>query len=551
MAHLKIKRMVTPRFLPAATGLLALGLLLGGCISRGEGSHTIASGWTPDNGDGTFTNPLMWGDWPDPDVVRVGDDFYFVSTSMHYVPGCPIAKSKDLVNWEMAGYAVSRFDEDPRYDMKGGTRYVEGSWASTIRYHSGVFYVGFCTPNGRGGADKHGHFSLCTATNVAGPWARTIFPEYLYDPGLLFDDDGKVYVVHGQDTLYVTELNADALSVKSERRKIFHRNEYPYLEGSHAYKINGKYYILATTGGTAGREVCLRSDHIYGPYEDKVVINDDSTYPGNHLHQGGMVQLKNGDWWFIIMQDRGPIGRVPNLEPVAWVAGWPMIGIQGRGVIAAKKPAVGTQPPVVIPATSDEFSSPKLGLQWQWNHNPDPENWSLTDRPGWMRLKAGRADDLKNARNTLTQRVQGPASEGVVEMDVHGLKDGDVAGYGIFQFPYAYVAVQQSAGTKKVVMVNDDKTVATLERFQGDKIWIKAAATETGFTASFFYSIDGKTFQPIGNELKMALGLPWTANRFALFNFSTADSGIGGFVDFDYFHYLAKRTIPNLNQGAQ
>jgi Beta-xylosidase len=491
--------------------------------------------WTPDNGNGTFTNPLMWGDWPDPDVTRVGDDFYFVSTSMHYVPGCPIAKSKDLVNWEMVGYAVPQYTEDPRYDMKGGNRYLIGSWASTIRYHNGTFYVGFCTPNW--GDDDKGHFSMCTAKDIKGPWTRTIFPEYLYDPGLLFDDNGKVYVAHGQTTIYVTELNADALSVKTPQKEVYTNRSYPYLEGSHFYKINGKYYILGSTGGTTGRQVCLRSDNVYGPYESKVVINDDHTYPGNGLHQGGMVQLKDGSWWFIIMQDRGPIGRTPNLEPVTWEDGWPMLGVGAKGVGTYSKPNVRGPIPITVPATTDEFNSSALGLQWQWNHNPDNEKWSLTEHRGFMRLKAGKADDLTKARNTLTQRVQGPTSTGIVEMNVCGMKDGDIAGFGVFQFPYAFIAVQQEGTTRKIVMVNDGKVVATVDSFKGRNIWIKATATHEGFIATFSYSTDGKTFIPFGNELKMGLGLDWTANRFALFNFSTKDAGIGGYADFNWFHY--------------
>src|SRR5690349_649925 len=167
---------------------IALIIFLLSCSIGLSAQHKITRNhhpqvWTPDNGDGTFTNPMMWGDWPDPDIIRVNDDFYFISTSMHYVPGCPIAKSKDLVNWEMAGYAIQRYDEDPRYNMKGGTLYLNGSWAATIRYHKGLFYVGFCTPYGQG-TDK-GYFSMCSAKDIKGPWTRTIFPEYLYDPGLL------------------------------------------------------------------------------------------------------------------------------------------------------------------------------------------------------------------------------------------------------------------------------------------------------------------------------------------------------------------------------
>lgn len=409
--------------------------------------------YTPDNGNDTYTNPLMWGDYPDPDIIRVGDDFYFISTSMHYVPGSPILTSKDLVNWKFAGYAVGHYDEDPRYDFKGGEMYLRGSWANTIRYHNGKFYVGFCTPNW----DKEkGHFSMCVADNVKGPWKRTIFPEYLYDPGLFFDDDGKVYVVHGQGRLYVTELNADALSVKGEKKMIWDKSiPVPEgssakgggfgMEGSHVYKINSYYYITCPAGGTEGWQVCLRSKNIYGPYESKIICQDESSYPPNGLHQGGMVQLKDGSWWFIIMQDRGPIGRVPDLVPVVWKDGWPMLGKNGdgKGVVIYTKPNVGKSYPISVPATSDEFDQSTLGLQWQWNHNPDNSHWSLTERRGYLRLHGNYAADLYSARNSLTQRVQGPASSGITEMELKGMKDGDIGGLAVFEKQYACVAVKQ------------------------------------------------------------------------------------------------------------
>lgn len=502
--------------------------------------------WTPDNGDGTFTNPLMWGDWPDPDIIRVDDDFYFISTSMHYVPGSPIATSKDLVNWKMVGYAVDRYDEDERYDMQNGQLYLNGSWANTIRYNNGKFYVGFCTPYGLG--TETGHFSICEADKPEGPWKRTIFPEYLYDPGLFFDDNGKVYVVHGQGKLLITELNSDVRSVKGKPVEIWNKrfeNSQTFgkrfgMEGAHMYKINGKYYITCPAGGTEGWQVCLRSDSIYGPYEHKIIVDDNSSYPPNGLHQGGMVQLKNGDWWFIIMQDRGPIGRVPCLMPVKWVDGWPMLGTDGKDVITYPKPNVGKIYPVMVPATSDEFKGKKLGLQWQWNHNPDDTKWTLTERPGYMRLKASQAKNLKEARNTLTQRVQGPSSEGSVLVDITGLKDGNVAGFGVFQFPYAYVAVQQEGDDRKIVMCNDGEIVETVDALKGNKIWIRARVMDKDFTARFYYSLDGKTYSPIGNELKMGLGLDWTANRFALFNYSTKANGVGGYADFDWFHFTGK-----------
>ena len=503
--------------------------------------------WTPDNGDGTFTNPILWGDWADPDVIRVGDDFYMVSTSMHYVPGCPIITSKDLVNWKMAGYAVDRYDEDPRFDLKGGSLYLNGSWAASIRHHNGKFYVAFCTPNGWG--IEKGHFSVCEADRPSGPWKRTIFPEFLYDPGLFFDDDGRVYVAHGQHVLYITELNADVRSTKGKPVKIWEKGFKDSqtwgkdfgMEGSHMYKINGYYYITCPAGGTRGWQVCLRSRNIYGPYEHKIIVEDDASYPGNGLHQGGMVQLKNGDWWFIIMQDRGPMGRVPHLLPVKWVDGWPMMGTDGRDAIVYDKPKTGKQQPLCAPATDDEFSKKQLGLQWQWNHNPDNTKWSLTERPGYMRLHASMAKGLTSARNTLTQRVQGPASHGTVEMELGGLKDGCVAGFGIFEFPYAYVGIHQEHGKRRLVMCNDGKIVETaIDDYRGDKLLIRARATDKDFTARFFYSTDGSTFHPIGNVLHMGLGLVWTANRFALFNYTTEASGIDGYADFNWFRFSGK-----------
>lgn len=502
--------------------------------------------WSPDNENGTFTNPLFWGDWPDPDVIRVGDDFYMISTSMHYVPGAPIVKSKDLVNWEMVGYAVDRYEEDPRYNMEGGTLYLNGSWAATLKHHNGKFYAGFCTPYGWG--REKGNFSICEADKPEGPWKRTIFPEYLYDPGLFFDDNGKVYVVHGQGTLYLTELNADVKSVKSDKVKIWqgsfkNANElggHFGMEGAHMYKINGKYYITCPAGGTQGWQICLRSDNIYGPYEHKLILNDNSSYPDNGLHQGGMVQLKNGDWWFIIMQDRGAIGRVPHLLPVKWEDGWPMLGTGNKDVITYKKPNVGKTYPIKTPATTDEFNGSKLGLQWQWNHNPDNSKWSLQERKGYMRLHASLADSLKTARNTLTQRVQGPSSEGTVEIDLKGLKNGNVAGFGIFEFPYAFVAVEQVAGKRRIIMSNADKIIESKEDFRGDKLWVRTRVTDRGFIAKFYYSTDGENFYVIGNDLSMQLGLPWTANRFALFNYSKSAEGVDGYADFNWFRFTNK-----------
>jgi beta-xylosidase len=285
--------------------------------------------------------------------------------------------------------------------------------------------------------------------------------------------------------------------------------------------------------------VCLRSKNIYGPYEEKIVMKDKTpipytTYPP---HQGGMVQLKDGSWWFVIMQDYGPIGRTPNLLPVRWEDGWPMIGVNGKMVLNYNKPNVGKNYKPTAPATTDEFNSFQLGLQWQWNHNPDESKYSLTERTGYMRLKAAnKAAELSLARNTLTQRVQGPNSTGTTLVDIRGMKNGDIAGLTVFQDPYAYIAVKQTANTRKIVMFNSNKIIDSTQVFTGDSVWFRAKVSETG-SADFYYSIDGKTFETFGNTLNMQLGYPWTANRFGLFNFSTTYEGLNGYVDFNWFRF--------------
>lgn len=235
------------------------------------------------------------------------------------------------------------------------------------------------------------------------------------------------------------------------------------------------------------------------------------------------------------MQDRGAIGRVPCLVPVTWDNGWPMLGADGLDAIVYDKPA-GHKGRVAPTVASDEFDGKHLGLQWQWNHNPDNNAWSLEKRRGYMRLEAGLADDLKNARNTLTQRVLGPISTATVEMDIAGLKNSCTAGFGIFEFPYAYVGVTQEDGNRRIVMCNDGKEIASEPISDSIKtVWFRVFVTDHGFTADFFYALDGHNFKPFGNKLEMGLGLPWTANRFALFNFATESEGVGGYADFNWF----------------
>lgn len=495
-----------------------------------------------DNGNGTYTNPVIWADFPDNDVIRVADTYYMVSTTMHVFPGVTIQKSKDLVNWEYASNAVERMDAHPFYNMDGGTRYSHGQWATSIRYHKGTFYLLFIT------LDEGGF--LCTATNPEGEWKLNKLARGFYDPGLLFDDDDRVYVVHGVSKLHLTELNPVDFSPVTDDKLIYQGTVRGGLEGSHFYKINGYYYILATYGGGDGFETCLRSKNIYGPYEEKVVLRDDMNLTGKGVHQGGIVQTQTGEWWMIIFQDRDSVGRAPTLQPIEWVDGWPMIGKNGKAVVTYKKPNVGRNYPVKVLPTSDEFNGSKLGMQWQWNHNPDDTKWSLSERKGYLRLKTAKVvNDFKLARNTVTQRMFGPYSTATIEMDVKNMKNGDIAGLCVFQDPYAYIGVKMDNDNKTLVMFNDGKQVDSIN-IKTDKIWLRAHAVTITDKASFFYSTNNRTFTKFGNELNMQYRLSiFTGNKFCIFNYATKE--LGGFVDINWFRMKTRQGPPNLYNARE
>lgn len=488
-----------------------------------------AQKYNSDNGNGTYTNPVIPADFPDPDVIRVNDTYYMVNTTMFIFPGVTILKSKDLVNWQYCSNAVQRFDFGPCYDLNGCDRYGHGQWATSLRYHNGKYYLLFITLN-------EGGF-LCTAVKPEGPWKVRHLTKGFYDASLLFDGD-KIYVAHGNSKLYVTELNSDFAPLGKDSL-VFTGDIRHGLEGTHFYKINGYYYLYSTYGARDGIQVALRSKNVYGPYEEKVVMRD--TTPGVNfgIHQGALIKTQTGQWWTMLFVDQGAFGRFPSLQPVKWVDGWPMVGVNGKAVATYKKPAIGKEYPTTRLATSDEFSETKLGMQWGWNHNPVPGKWSLTRRPGYLRLEtAGVASALPEARNTLTQRMFTYYSKsiptiGVTKMDIGKMKDGDVAGLAIFQNPYAYIAVRQWAGTKYVAMVNNGETMDSAV-VKTNAVYLRASASYGTSDASFSYSVDNKNFVPIGNELAMKFSLSiFTGNKMCLFNYATQTSG--GYVDFDWF----------------
>lgn len=480
----------------------------------------------------TYTNPVIPADFPDPDVIRVGDTYYMVTTTMFVFPGVTVIQSKDLVNWEYCSNAVPRFNYSPCYDLDGCSRYGHGQWATSIKYHNGTYYLLFIT------LDEGGF--ILSASKPEGPWEIKKLPEGFYDPGLFFDEDGRIYVAHGYGEIKITELNPD-FSPKGDAVSVYKGDIRGGLEGSHVYKINGYYYLYSTYGGRDGIQVALRSKNIYGPYEQKVVIQD--TTPGVNfgVHQGALIETQTGEWWTMLFVDSGAFGRFPSLQPVTWVDGWPMVGVDGKGVVTYRKPNVGHVYPDTEMPKSDGFESKSLGMQWGWNHNPQNDYWSLTEHAGFLRLTNGRVvSSLPEAPNMLTQRPfakpdQSIPTTGTVKLQPANMKNGDIAGLAMFQEPYAYIAVKQENGAKTLVMVNNGEVVEEIPLKKTKNVYLRITASNKTGKASFEYSPDNKKYTVLGNELSMRFSLKiFTGNKFGLFNYATKETG--GYVDFDWFH---------------
>jgi beta-xylosidase len=492
------------------------------------------------------TNPIIFADVPDLSIIHVGDSYYMSSTTMHMSPGVPIMKSKDLVNWNLVSYAYDTLaDMDELNLTNGKSTYGKGSWASSLRYHNGTYYVSTF-------AQTTGRTHIYTTKNIEkGPWKAISFRPSYHDHSLFFDDDGRVYMIYGAGKLRLIELNADLSGVKpgTTEQVIIENAMLPAgggpglaAEGSQLFRYNGKYYLFNITWPRGGMRTVIihRADKITGPYEGKLGFQDLG------VAQGGMIDAPNGDWYAYLFRDFGSVGRIPYLVPIKWVDGWPVIGINGKVPESLDlPPGKGLIPGIVH---SDEFTRKKgeaaLPLVWQWNHNPDNSLWSVTERKGFLRLKTGRLDtSFLLARNTLTQRTIGPVCTGSTSLDLTKMKEGDFAGLCLLQKNYGLAGVKDSAGKKYIIMLNASsgrpEQVATIPLNQ-NKIFLKAECdfTEKKDTAHFSYSLDGKSWTPIGTQLKMAYTLPhFMGYRFGLFNYATEKTG--GYVDFDFFHITA------------
>ncbi len=520
--------------------------------------------WISDNGNGTFTNPLFYEEFSDPDMIRVGDDYYLTGTTMHTMPGLPVLHSRDLVNWELLSYAAPRLNFGPEIRLEDGKEfYGQGIWAPCFRYHRDTFYI-FSNINRYG-------TQIFTATDPKGPWQQRTMNARLHDLTVLFDDDGKIYAVWGYNEVKMVQLTDDLMDVVPRTERVIVEAGSGAGEGSHIYKINGKYYITNTNYDPVCYQVCLRANDPYGPYEVNVMSAEENfgvsqrlrifntrtgppfdiiQYPENYvgcipMHQGGIVQVQSGEWWGWSMLDYNSVGRVTALSPVTWKDDWPYFGLPGNLTRTPRtwiKPNTGfSSEPTATFDRDDNFDGPGLKNVWQWNHFPDDKKWSLTERKGYLRLHSLPANSFWHARNTLTQRGIGPESFATTEIDVSRLKDGDIAGLALLNLPYAWLGIVKGPLGHKLQFYDQQQQKRIDIKTDQTTIWLRAYCNFDTDTGRLSYSFDGKTFTKIGGDIILPYQLKtFQGVRYALFNFNTR--GVtGGAADFNFFEVTEPR----------
>jgi beta-xylosidase len=497
----------------------------------------------PPSEPSTFSNPVIWQDFADGDIIRVGDVYYYSASTMHYSPGAPILRSYDLVNWEYAGHSVPRLDFDSSaYDLNGGRAYVKGIWASAFNYRPSnqTYYWLGCTEFNR--------TYVYSSTSIENGWTKKArINNCYYDAGLLFDGDTP-YVAYGNTTISVAQLSSDLTSQVRAQTVFQTPSSIGTLEGSRMYKRGNYYYIWCTR--PANGQYVLRSTSPWGPYEQRQVLLDlpGPISGGGVPHQGGLVQTQNGDWWYMAFTDAYPGGRMPTLAPITWTSdGWPTLQtVNGRWGASYPRPNLPWHP--LAPMTgADDFTGAALGPQYEWNHNPDTSKFSVG---GGLRLSTATVtNDLYNARNTLTRRIQGPASTATIALDYSTMADGDRAGLAMLRDQSAWIGVRKDNGVTRVSMTNSltmstngwattgTGTEAAGANVSGGRIWLRVNADirpGSGRTATFSYSTDGTTFTTLGppftlnNDWQFFMGY-----RFGVFDYAT--TALGGSVTVNRF----------------
>ena len=502
--------------------LIAGVLLLAAC------SRSVPNGnsWG-DLGNGRYHNPVLAADYSDPDVIRVGDKYYMVASDFHFL-GMQVLQSEDLVNWRLISQIYKRFDL-PGWEENA--HYAGGSWAPSIRWHDGRFWVYFCTPD-------EGLF-MSTATDPAGPWSPLHCVRAIArweDPCPFWDKDGQAYLGHslkGAGPIILHRMSPDGRELLDEGVTIYTG---PTAEGTKIHRLNGYYYLSIPEGGVrSGWQTVLRAKDIYGPYERRVVLETGSTSV-NGPHQGAIVDTPFGEWWFLHFQQLDPLGRVVHLQPMHWEDGWPVIGEDYDGNGVGEPVAEWVKPKVqrgkrkaFLPASSDDFSSPELGLQWQFNHNPVDSAWSLTSHPGMLALDALPAESFEMARNTLSQKIMGFRGSYTVRLDLSEMADGQFAGLACMGKENFRAGVSQMNGSKVLFAGHLGE-----RKYNGDALWLRLSFDARDNVFQFAWSPDGKQYSDIGDPFEAHFGF-WKGARVALYSYNTqAAAGTALFDDFTY-----------------
>lgn len=518
-----------------------------------SGKDAVVKGnamWVADNGDGTYTNPIIFADYSDPDVIKVGTDFYMVSSSFNCTPVIPVLYSKDLVNWTIIGH-VSENLPSSIFDQP---QHGKGCWAPSMRFHDGEFYVYY--------GDPDLGIYMSKTKNPAGPWEPLHLVKQAkgwIDPCPLWDDDGNAYLVHAwaksrvgfNSVLTVNRMSADGKQILDDGVMIFDGHKsHPTIEGPKFYKCGGYYYVFAPAGGVSnGWQTVLRSKNIFGPYEDKIVLDQGMTAI-NGPHQGGWVETQTGEPWFVHFQERGAYGRIVHLQPMAWNSDWPIIGVdpdgdgKGEPILKWKKPNLRTMYSVTVPQMSDEFDSTVLGLQWQWHANYSNQWYSLTAKTGALRLYAIAVPEssinLWSIPNLLLQKMPAPRFMATTLMTFNPKNVSEKVGLIVMGLDYSYIAIEKKTDglylRKKVCKDADKGTTETEESdvaLAGNSVYLRVAV-DSGAVCHFSYSKDGKTFTLLGREFIAREGR-WIGAKVGIFTSRPFGSEPGGYSDFDWF----------------
>ncbi len=520
-------------------------------LNFAQQKNNISQVWVSDNNNGTYHNPIIHADYSDPDAIRVGEDFYMISSSFTQVPGLPILHSKDLVNWKLIGHALRKLIPENHFST---VQHGGGVWAPSIRFHNNEFYIYYPDPD-------FGIY-LIKAKNIIGPWSDPILVQEgkgLIDFCPLWDDDGKVYLVHAyagsragfKSIIVIKELNKEGTKIISDAVMIYdgHKSD-ATIEGPKFYKRNNWYYVFAPAGGVAtGWQLILRSKNVYGPYERKIVLDQGATSV-NGPHQGAWVQTQKGEDWFLHFQDKDAYGRVVHLQPMKWINDWPVIGSdmdkdgKGEPVLVYKKPAVDKIYPTETVAESDEFNTTKLGLQWQWQANPK-EGWAFATGDGFLRMfTVHQTDSLKNSfylPNIFAQKFPAPTFTVTTKFSLQLKQVGDKFGLIVVGLDVASISVIKREDANYISYASSENAdkgnaeiTADIEKMNDSQnIHLRVKVLDNAL-CQFSYSFDGLVFKTIEKKFVAKQG-KWVGARVGLFATSNKKTNDNGYADIDWF----------------